>query len=147
MILRSPAFAQGGRIPSRHTCDGENIYPPLEFSEVPENTRSLALVVEDPDAPNGIWLHWLVWNIDPATRAIEPGKAPAGSVEGVTSFGQTGYGGPCPPSGVHRYFFILYALDSLLDVPAGADRSDFESACDGHIISRADLIGIYSRNN
>ena len=113
---------------------------------MPSNTKSLALIVDDPDSPSGNWLHWSVWNIDPKIKFIEEGKTPAGASEGVTDFRSVGYGGPCPGQGTHRYQFRLYALDVLLDLPSGAKRGELEAALEGHIIEQASLTGLYKRN-
>ncbi len=145
MKIQSPAFNSNESIPAKYTCDGENIGPPLAISEVPDGAQSLALISDDPDAPNGDWVHWLVWNIDPATQVIEENGVPQGSTEGVTSFGKPGYGGPCPPSGTHRYFFKLYALDTMLDLGPDAKKSQVLQAMDGHILEQAEIIGKYSR--
>lgn len=145
MKLTSPVFADNQTIPAKYTCDGENINPPLEISDVPENAKSLVLIMDDPDAPAGIWMHWIMWNLDPATKIIAENSVPAGAVEGLTSFGQPGYGGPCPPSGVHRYFFKMYALDTMLDLPSATDKAGLEKAMQGHILVKAQLIGLYSR--
>lgn len=145
MNLISPAFSHNSSMPAKYTCDGENISPALEFGEVSEETRSLVLIMDDPDAPGGSWLHWTLWNISPATLMIEDGAVPEGAVEGTTSFGKTGYGGPCPPSGEHRYVFHAYALDGELSLGAGANREELESAMAGHIIAQAELIGLYRR--
>ena len=116
MKLTSPAFISYNHIPSRYTCDGEDFSPPLVIEDIPEKTRSLALIADDPDAPNGTWVHWLAWNMDPRLSGIPENSVPNGTVEGITSFGKPGWGGPCPPSGVHRYFFKLYALDTELNL-------------------------------
>jgi Raf kinase inhibitor-like YbhB/YbcL family protein len=145
MTLSSAAFAEGERIPKKHTCDGENVSPPLDIAGVPDRTRSLALIMDDPDAPRGTWVHWVVWNIPPDTKAIPEGTEPKG-VAGKNSFGKTGYGGPCPPKGpAHRYYFKLYALDAALDLPAGSTKDRLEQAMKGHVIARASLMGTYSR--
>lgn len=145
MTISTPAFKNGGFIPPKHTCDGENINPCLEISGVPAEAQSLALIMDDPDSPSGTWLHWSVWNIDPKTAEIAENSVPAGTLEGTTGFGQTGYGGPCPHSGAHRYFFRLYALDSKLDLPAGAQRAELEKAMAGHVMAEAGLMGLYER--
>ena len=162
MRITSSAFAHNQMIPFTYTCDGKNINPPLAFSGVPEEARSLVLIVDDPDAPRGTWVHWLVWNIDAAAGGfpeavdfstsgwhIQQGTlgqyAPLPPLEGTTSFGTTGYGGPCPPSGTHRYFFKLYALDTVLNLPATADKAQLEGAVDGHALATAELIGLYQR--
>src|SRR3989304_9638033 len=116
MKIQSPSFENNQSIPSKFTCDGENINPPLEFLDIPENTKSLVLIMDDPDAPMGLWVHWTVWNIDPATSGIPENQKFEGAMEGMTSSGKTGYGGPCPPDKEHRYFFKLYALDTTLSL-------------------------------
>jgi len=142
--LRSTAFSHNGHIPVTYTCEGEDINPPLEFTGVPEETKSIALILEDPDAPRGTFDHWVVWNISPNEAIAE--KTNAG-INGRNSFGRTGYGGPCPPSGVHRYFFKAYALDSQLDLLGGAGKQDLIDAMKGHIIASAELMGQYSKKN
>ena len=144
MKIESSAFAHEGDIPSKYTCDGENVSPPLSISDVPKEAVSLALISDDPDAPGGNWVHWTVWNIDPAMGEIKEGEAPEG-VEGMTSFGTNGYGGPCPPSGSHRYFFKLYALDTRLDLNSEADVGELENAIEGHVMEQAELLGRYTR--
>ena len=134
-----------GHIPSEHTCDGEDISPPLLFENVPEDSQSLALIVEDPDAPGKTWVHWVVVNIEPHTSKVWEDSVPTGGMEAVTDFGHAGWGGPCPPSGPHRYHFKLYALDCVLDVTEDIMRSEVEHAMEGHIIEKAELTGIYSR--
>lgn len=150
MKLISPAFAEGQMIPPKYTADGEDVSPPLQWSQLPGGTESLALICEDPDAPVGTWVHWLIWNIPQDAGAlaekIPPQKQlPNGSRQGVNDFGRIGYGGPAPPSGTHRYFFRLYALDTTLDVPAGASRTQLEKAMKGRILAQAQLMGKYSR--
>jgi len=145
MIIRSPSFQNNGLIPLKYTCDGEDINPPLEIGGVPESAKSLALIVDDPDAPMGTWVHWVVWNISPETKQIEEGMVPEGVMEGMTDFGRAGYGGPCPPSGTHRYFFKLYALDTELNLDNSATKEDVEEAMKGHILDSAVLIGLYKR--
>lgn len=144
--IESPAFNNEGMIPLKYTCDGENINPPLVITGIPENTKSLVLIVEDPDAPAGTWIHWTVWNISPATNEIPENSVPQGAVEGITDFGSPGYGGPCPPSGKHRYFFKLYSLDITLDLAPSATVEDIEEAIQGHIIESAELMGTYERS-
>ncbi len=145
MELRSLAFEHGGEIPSLFTCDGSDISPPLQIGDVPEGTASLALVMDDPDAPGGTFDHWVVWNIPAQTTEIASGTEPQG-VEGRTDFGRMGYGGPCPPSGTHRYMFKLYALDTVLDLARNARKDDLEAAMQGHILAEALLEGKYRRN-
>ena len=145
MKLTSTAFENNGKIPSRYTCDGQNFNPPFGISEIPENVKSMALIVDDPDVPSGTWVHWTLWNINVDTKEIPENTVPAGAIEGVTSFGKNGYGGPCPPTGTHRYFFKLYALDAELSLPSSAKVSDLEEVMKGHIIDQTQLVGLYSR--
>lgn len=146
MKIASPVFENNGNIPEKYTCDGEEINPPLEFSDVPENTKSLALIVDDPDAPiPGGFVHWIVFNISPDTANIEENSIPKDATEGMTSEGKTGYVGPCPPSGVHHYQFKLYALDEMLDLSSSAKREDVEKATEGHILNQAMIVGLYQR--
>lgn len=146
MKITSSAFSHNSKIPSKYTCDGENINPPLQFVDVPSSAKSLALIVDDPDAPAKTWVHWVVYNIDPQTSEVKENSIPQGGIEGTTDFGKPGYGGPCPPSGVHRYFFKLYALDSALDLPQKAGKQIVEEKMKEHIIDQTELIGLYSRN-
>jgi Raf kinase inhibitor-like YbhB/YbcL family protein len=143
--IRSTAFVTNGYIPARYTCDGTDINPPLEIADVPAGTKSLALIVDDPDAPVGMWVHWVVWNIDPATREIAEDSVPSGAGQGKNDWKRNNYGGPCPPSGVHRYFFKLYALDVKLNLGSGATKTELEKAMHGHILANAELIGLYKR--
>lgn len=145
MKITSSAFSHKGPIPSKYTCDGENINPPLEISDVPPGAKSLALICEDPDAPGGTFVHWVVWNINPQTTEIGEGKVPVGASQGTNDFGRSGYSGPCPPGGTHRYFFQLVALDTTLNLPSGATRQDLEKAMGGHILAQAELVGTYQR--
>jgi len=145
MQIISSAFEHNQSIPSKYTCDGENVNPPLAISGVPEGTQSLALIMDDPDAPAGTWIHWTVWNIVPQTVEIAENNFPHGVVQGMTSFGKQGYGGPCPPSGTHRYFFKLYALNDVLALSPDADKSQLEASMEGHIIDQVEFIGLYSR--
>jgi hypothetical protein len=142
LSVTSKAFISKAAIPQKYTCDGENVNPPLEISGIPEEARSLVLIVEDPDAPSGTWLHWLVWNI-PVTRHIGEDEIPG--EQGLNDFRRNAYGGPCPPSGTHRYFFKIYALDDLLDLPEGSVRKDIEDAMRDHIVAFGELEGRYSR--
>jgi Raf kinase inhibitor-like YbhB/YbcL family protein len=143
--LTSDAFDDGEPIPQRHACDGEDVSPPLSWSFVPDEARSLALIVHDPDAPSGDFPHWLAWNIDPASGRLEEG-APA-PAEGTNGFGRPGYAGPCPPpgGGAHRYFHRLYALDGELDLEPGAAREQLEDAMEGRVLAEAQLMGTYER--
>ncbi|MFZ1970645.1 MAG: YbhB/YbcL family Raf kinase inhibitor-like protein [Candidatus Nanoarchaeia archaeon] len=140
-------FEDGERIPVRYTCDGDNINPPLEFLNVPSNARSLLLIVDDPDSPSKIWLHWMLWNIRPDRREIEEDTVPDEAEEGENDFGECGYGGPCPHSGVHKYQFKLYALDTLLNLSSGSTKKDIETVMMRHIIDKAVLVGLYSRKS
>lgn len=145
MELTSNAFAHGQPIPPRHTCDGEDHSPALSWTDVPDGTTSLALIVDDPDAPRGTFTHWLGWGLDPAAAGLRQGEgAPA---EGRNDFGETGYRGPCPPPGhgPHRYFFRLHALEQALDLEAGADRAQLEEALAESSVSIAELMGTYKR--
>jgi len=145
MKITSTAFENNASIPQKYTCDGEDVSLPFTIADVPEGTQSLALVSDDPDSPSGTWLHWTLWNIDPATTALAEGVIPEGAVEGTQSFGDIGYGGPCPSSGTHRYFFKLFALDTILDLPRGATLDELNKAMDGHILEKAELMGRYKR--
>ena len=145
MEISSAAFEKNSLIPSKYTCEGQERNPPLEFKDVPEDTKSLVLIVDDPDAPMKTWVHWTIWNIDAKTTQILQNSCPKGAVEGITSFGRTGYGGPCPPSGTHRYFFKLFALDKMLDLSPNSYVRDIESVIEGHIIQKAELIGLYKK--
>ncbi|MCH8004436.1 MAG: YbhB/YbcL family Raf kinase inhibitor-like protein [Nanoarchaeota archaeon] len=144
MKLTSPAFEHNQGIPSEYTCDGPNVLPELNIEDIPENAKSLALIMDDPDAPAGTWVHWVVWNIPVDTKTIAKGTEPQG-IQGTTSFGKPGYGGPCPPFGTHRYFFKLHALDTTLDLKEGSTKEDLEQAMDGHMIEKTELMGTYKR--
>ena len=144
MKITSSAFQQGGNIPSKFSCDGANTSPPLEIGDVPSGAKSLVLIVDDPDAPSGLFTHWAVWNISPQTSTIAEGSTPKG-VQGTNDFGKSGYGGPCPPSGTHRYYFKIFALDRELDLPFGAKRGQLDTAIKGHVIAQGELMGRYSR--
>jgi Raf kinase inhibitor-like YbhB/YbcL family protein len=145
LTLTSPAFEQGQPIPDRYTCYGEDINPSLIISHVPSTCKTLAMIVDDPDAPAGTWSHWVVWNITPETSRIPEGTAPEGSVQGVNDFHRSGYGGPCPPSGTHRYFFRLFALDRRLPLGPDATRRSLLAALKGHVVAEAELMGTYTR--
>ncbi len=146
MRIESPAFAMGEGIPKEYTCDGRDVSPPLRFTGVPESAKSLALIVDDPDAPAGTWTHWTVWNIAPQVGELAAAwQATDGAVEGSTSAGRNGWGGPCPPSGTHRYFFKLFALDTVLDLAPATDAHALEAAMNGHVIDKAGIFGTYSR--
>lgn len=153
--LTSDAFAAGDRIPDRYTCNGDDVSPPLSWTGTPEGTRSLALVVDDPDAPRQTFVHWILFNLPPGTTALPQGvevgdafgDADPAPAEGVNDAGELGYTGPCPPvgHGVHHYWFRLYALDTVLDLGDGATRKDVAQAMDGHVLAEADLMGTYER--
>lgn len=145
MKLESPAFTHEGSIPAQYTCDGNDISPPLTVAGVPAGAKSLALIVDDPDAPAGTWVHWVVYDIPADVTAIESGQTPTGAREGSTSYGRTGYGGPCPPSGTHRYYFRLYALDTALGLTGTPDADALRQSLAGHIIAEAELMGRYAR--
>lgn len=154
MEITSIAFKNNEMIPPKYTCDGQDVNPPLTFSNIPEQTQSLALIVDDPDAPSGDWVHWLLWNIDPSCDTIienytneefEPETDNLMAIEGVTSAGMVGYHGPCPPLGIHHYQFKIYALDTILPLGPDSRKKDLESAMGGHIIDHATLVGLYER--
>jgi Raf kinase inhibitor-like YbhB/YbcL family protein len=140
--VSSSAFEANGTIPRKYTCNGENINPPLEFEGIPEEADSLVLIMDDPDAPMKTFTHWIVWNIEPVAK-IEEDSIPG--IEGINDFRKIGYGGPCPPSGTHRYFFRVYALDRQLELKAGASRKELESEMIGHIIAEGELMGKNSK--
>ncbi|OGI21507.1 MAG: hypothetical protein A2808_00500 [Candidatus Moranbacteria bacterium RIFCSPHIGHO2_01_FULL_55_24] len=145
MNLTSPAFKHNGPIPAHYTCDGKNANPPLAWSGAPKETESFALIMDDPDAPRGTWVHWVLWNIDPSITSIAEHSVPTGAVQGMTSFGRSAYGGPCPPDREHRYFFKLYALDTLVSLPSSATKEKVERMMEGHILAQTELIGLYDR--
>ncbi len=145
IALTSPAFQNNGDIPAKYTCQGDDVNPPLKISGTPEGAKSIVLIMDDPDAPAGTWDHWVVWNIRPATTEINENSVPPGTVQGKNSWGRNGYGGPCPPSGKHRYFFRLYALDIELDIPQSSGKVDVEKAMEGHVIGRTHLVGLYQK--
>lgn len=150
MKLTSSAFAEGAMIPKKYTCDGEDISPPLAWSEVPAGARSLALICDDPDAPVGTWVHWVFFNLPPTLSGLPEGVPPdkgsqVGGVQATNSWKRIGYGGPCPPSGTHRYFFKLYALSTQLNLGSSATAKDVQSAMKGHVLAEAQLMGRYQR--
>ena len=144
MKITSSAFQQGGNIPSKFTCDGANTSPPLQISDVPSEAKGLVLIVDDPDAPSGLFTHWTAWNISPQTSTVAEGSTPTG-VHGTNDFGKSGYGGPCPPSGTHRYYFKIFALDRELDLPPGAKRGQLDAAMKGRVVAQGELMGRYAR--
>jgi hypothetical protein len=143
MKISSPDFNHNGLIPSRFTCQGEDLSPRLEITYVPEKAKSLVLIVDDPDAPMGTWDHWVVYNIPPETKVIEQGAVPG--IQALNSYQKLPWGGPCPPSGTHRYFFTLYAVDKLLDLDGNARKTDVKVAMTGHILDKAELVGLYKK--
>ena len=150
MKITSTAFEEGDLIPRQYTCDGEDISPPLEWADLPEGTQSLALICDDPDAPSGTWVHWVVFNIPAPTSELPEGfpgeeELPDGTRQGRNDFRRIGYGGPCPPGGTHRYFFKLYALDTFLDEAPGITRDELLEAMEGHILVKSELMGRYRR--
>jgi Raf kinase inhibitor-like YbhB/YbcL family protein len=145
MKITSAAFQNGGNIPSKFTCDGADTNPPLRFEGAPAEAKSLVLIVDDPDAPSGLFTHWLVWNMDAKTTEIAEGGGSSIGTQGKNDFGKLGYGGPCPPSGTHRYYFKVFALDNQLDLAAGSKRAQLDSAMKGHVIAQGELMGRYSR--
>lgn len=155
LTLSSTAFTNGGEIPSKHTCEGNDISPALEWTGVPDQTRSLVLIVDDPDAPDPrapkmTWVHWVLYNIPPDTTGLPEGATsadlPHGTEEGLNDWKRTGYGGPCPPIGRHRYFHKLYALDSVIKDMDKPTKAKVEAAMDGHIIAKTELLGTYEKS-
>jgi len=149
MKLMSPAFEHEGKIPSKHTCDGENTNPPLTISDVPSGAKSLVLIMDDPDVPkhlraDGMWDHWVVFNIPANLSEVEEGEEPMGT-NGIGTSGNLKYNGPCPPDREHRYFFKLFALDTQLDLPEKSTKADVEKAMAGHVLFHAELMGTYER--
>jgi len=143
MKITSPAFAEKAVIPKKYTCNGENINPPLKIEDIPKGTKTLVLIVDDPDAPIGIWDHWIVWNIPPVSEIAE-NSVPAGAVQGVNSGKENKYYGPCPPYGTHRYRFIVYALDTAIKIPETSRRRELEAAMSGRVLAEATLTGVVS---
>lgn len=145
MRITSSAFENRQHIPIKYTCNGENINPPLEFSDIPHGTKSLVLIVDDPDAPNGTFVHWVVYNISTELREVRENSIPDDGIEGTSSFGKPGYGGPCPPSGTHRYFFKLYALNKTLSLEGNPDKEIVLENMKNSIIAQSELVGLYSQ--
>jgi Raf kinase inhibitor-like YbhB/YbcL family protein len=146
MKITSESFENNGNIPAKFTCDGQKINPGLAIGGVPSAAKSLALIIDDPDANNGTFTHWTLWNIAPDTAIVAENSVPPGAVQGLTSLGKAGYVPPCPPSGIHHYRFNLYALDIEIGLSAGAKLSDLEEAMRGHVIDKAEMAGLYRRN-
>ncbi len=145
MQLVSSAFLNNQPIPKKYTCEGDGVNPPLKIIDVPETTKSLALIIDDPDAPSGIYIHWLLWNISPATTKIEENEVPPGAIEGENSSGEIGFTPPCPPSGIHHYRFMLWALSQPLALPEGATREQVERVLEQFVLARAELVGTYQK--
>lgn len=150
MKITSAAFQDGGLIPRKYTCDGEDLSPPLAWADLPRETQSIALIADDPDAPRGTWVHWVIYDLPPEARELSEGVPPAdtlpnGAKQGRNDFGKIGYGGPCPPRGTHRYFFKLYALDRKLGLPAGKTKQELLDAMRGYVLAEAQLMGRYGR--
>ena len=148
--ISSRAFGQGQAIPSLYTCDGRDISPPIAWTQPPAGTKSVALISDDPDAPGKTWVHWVLYNMPPSVLALPEAvppdeELPDGTRQGMTDFGRVGYGGPCPPSGTHRYFFKCYALDATLSLASGATKQQLEQAMQRHVLAQAELMGTYRR--
>jgi Raf kinase inhibitor-like YbhB/YbcL family protein len=150
MNITSTAFNKGDPIPRKYTCDGQDMSPPLSWSGAPSGTKAFALIADDPDAPGGTWVHWVLYNIPAGTTDLKEGvpaskTLPDGTVQGINDFKKPGYGGPCPPGGTHRYFFKLYALSAILELETGATEQELLRAMDGNILGETRLMGTYSR--
>jgi len=151
IIIKSPAFVPGGKIPGKYTCDGMDISPPLTWTSGPEGTKTFALICDDPDAPMGTWVHWVLFNLPADITEFRENVPPereleSGAKQGMNDFRKIGYGGPCPPGGVHRYFFKLYALDKKIDLEAGATKAELLKAMEGHILAEGQIMGRYERS-
>jgi Raf kinase inhibitor-like YbhB/YbcL family protein len=150
MKLASSAFTEGQAIPRQYTCSGINISPPLEWSGIPKSAKTIAIIADDPDAPAGTWVHWVIYNLPADTMGMIENLPPTeeikgGGLQGKNDFEKIGYGGPCPPSGTHRYFFKIYALDNELPLQAGAMKADVEKAMSGHVLAQAQLMGTFRK--
>jgi len=148
--IKSPAFVPGGKIPGKYTCDGMDISPPLAWTSGPEGTKTFALICDDPDAPMGTWVHWVLFNLPADIIELRENVPPereleSGAKQGMNDFRKIGYGGPCPPGGTHRYYFKLYALDTEINLEAGATKSELLKAVEGHILAEGQLMGKYER--
>ena len=148
--LRSPAFSEGSPIPTKHTCDGKDVSPPLSWTGIPAGAKSLALTCDDPDAPSGLWVHWVVFDLPPSAAGLPEGvpttpEIAGGGRQGKNDFRKLGWGGPCPPGGTHRYVFTLHALDATLGLPSGVTRAELLAAMSDHALGQATLTGTYSR--
>jgi Raf kinase inhibitor-like YbhB/YbcL family protein len=150
MKLTSPVFDEGGMIPEKYTCDGADLSPPLKWESIPEGTKSISLICDDPDAPGGTWVHWVYYDIPASTKSVPENvraddRPGIGGTQGINDFRRIGYGGPCPPGGTHRYYFKLYALDTLLNLPSGATKKQLVKAMENHIVGQVQLMGKYRR--
>ncbi|GAB4372986.1 MAG: YbhB/YbcL family Raf kinase inhibitor-like protein [Calditrichia bacterium] len=150
ITLTSPAFAEGGMIPAKYTCDGPDVSPPLNWENLPDGTKSIALICDDPDAPMGTWVHWVIFNIPPSEKSLPENVAKTerldnGAIQGKNDFRRIGYGGPCPPGGTHRYYFKIYALRSMLDLKPGATKKELLEAMKGLVLGEGQLMGKYKR--
>ena len=150
LMVKSSAFKEGEMIPKKYTCDGEDISPPLSWEGVPEGTKSIAIICDDPDAPMGTWVHWVLFNLPPGTNTLSEAVPPEAVLEngarhGINDFRKLGYGGPCPPGGTHRYYFKIYALDIVLGLQSGASKADLLKAMEGHVLSEGQIMGRYKR--
>ena len=150
ILVESTAFKNGQPIPAKFTCDGQDVSPPLAWKNIPEKAKSIVIICDDPDAPVGTWVHWVCYDIPASVTSLAEGvpktdSLPEGGKQGISDFKRIGYGGPCPPSGTHRYFFKIFALDGMLGLPAGKTKKDIEHAMKGHIVDKGELVGVYSR--
>lgn len=150
IIVTSTAFTEGGMIPRQYTCDGAGMSPPLSWSGMPEGTKSIAIISDDPDAPGGTWVHWVVYSLPPDLKGLPENVPPQkilgnGGMQGMTDFRRIGYGGPCPPSGTHRYFFKVYALDAMPNFDPGVTKKRLLQAMEGHVLANGELTGKYGR--
>lgn len=143
LIITSPVFTNNNFIPEKYSCDGEDLNPPIFIDKVPAKTKSLALIIDDPDASSGSFVHWIIWNVDPKLTQIAEDSVPG--VEGLNSGGRKGYTGPCPPSGTHRYFFKVFAIDTMISLTANSKKGDLEKAVKGHVLAAGEIIGLYRR--
>lgn len=145
LSISSPDFTENGNLPQKYTCDGLDVNPPLIFENVPHDTRSLTLIVEDPDSPGKTWLHWVVFNIDPTTNFVNANSVPSRGVQSLTDFGKSKYGGPCPQNGIHKYKFKLFALDTVLDLTEDVTLEEIMNSMNEHIIDKAEISALYTR--
>ena len=150
LTVTSQAFEESAGIPAKYTCDGENISPPLAWQGAPQGTKSFAIISDDPDAPRGTWVHWVLYDLSATTNELPEAIAPtekiaAGGTQGLSDFGKVGYGGPCPPGGTHRYYFKVYALDAMLNLEPGATKKELLQAMEGHVLAEGALMGTYAR--